>query len=147
MLLRGGVLLSVQILNMHLVGFDIDGTLTNTNLVDGECYWRAVCEVLGLSGEQPEWSDFRHVTDVGIASELCKRHLSRQLNSADIEALGRRLATLLDSALGHKDPTAYQIPGSGEVLSILVTRPSSQWRWRQAVCDCRRSSSFAGPIC
>ena len=49
----------------HLVVFDIDGTLTNTNLEDGECYWRALCEVLGFSSEQPQWSEFRHVTDVG----------------------------------------------------------------------------------
>jgi phosphoglycolate phosphatase-like HAD superfamily hydrolase len=104
---------------MHLVVFDIDGTLTNTDQVDGECYWRAVCEVFGFSGEQPEWTDFRHVTDLGIASELCERHLGRQLVSADADALSRRLTTLLDFALAGKEPTAYQIPGSEDVLSIL----------------------------
>ena len=106
---------------MHLVVFDIDGTLTNTSLVDGECYWRAVCEVFGLSGEQPEWTDFRHVTDLGIASELCERHLGRQLSSADANALSRRLTIQLDFALVRNDPTAYQIPGSEDVLSILTS--------------------------
>jgi phosphoglycolate phosphatase-like HAD superfamily hydrolase len=48
---------------MHLVVLDIDGTLTNTKLEDGECYWRALCELLGFSSEQPQWSEFRHVTD------------------------------------------------------------------------------------
>src|SRR5712691_2655089 len=86
---------SIGALNMHLVVFDIDGTLTNTNLEDGECYWRALCELLGFSSEQPQWSEFRHVTDVGIASELCERHLHRQLTSVDVEALSFRLATLL----------------------------------------------------
>jgi len=105
---------------MHLVVFDIDGTLTNTNLEDGECYWRAICELLGLSSEQPEWSGFCHVTDVGIASELCERHLRRELTSVDIEAFGRRLATLLEVALVDKDPRAYQIPGSAEILSIFA---------------------------
>jgi phosphoglycolate phosphatase-like HAD superfamily hydrolase len=61
---------------MYLVVFDIDGTLTNTNLEDGERYWRAICALLGFSSEQPDWSEFRHVTDVGIASELCERHSS-----------------------------------------------------------------------
>jgi phosphoglycolate phosphatase-like HAD superfamily hydrolase len=111
---------SIWALSMHLVVFDIDGTLTNTNLEDGECYWRAICEVLGLSSEQPEWSGFRHVTDVGIASELCERHLRRELTSIDIEAFGRRLATLLEVALVDKDPRTYQIPGSAEILSILA---------------------------
>jgi phosphoglycolate phosphatase-like HAD superfamily hydrolase len=105
---------------MHLVVFDIDGTLTNTNLEDGECYWRAICGLLGFSSEQPQWSGFRHVTDVGIASELCERHLRPKLTRADVEALGRRLTTLLEAALVDKDPRAYQIPGSAEILSILT---------------------------
>ncbi len=104
---------------MHLVVFDIDGTLTDTNLVDGECYWRAVSEVLGLSEEQPDWSDFRHVTDTGIAAELCARHLGRQISSPEIEAIGIRLAAVLDDALVCKDSVANQIPGSAEILSVL----------------------------
>ena len=75
--------------------------------------------MLGFSSEQPEWSEFRHVTDVGIASELCERHLHRQLTSVDVEALSFRLATLLEVALVDKNPRAYQIPGSGEILSIF----------------------------
>jgi hydroxymethylpyrimidine pyrophosphatase-like HAD family hydrolase len=39
---------------MHLVVFDIDGTLTNTNQEDGVCYWRAICALLGFSSEQPD---------------------------------------------------------------------------------------------
>ena len=38
---------------MHLVVFDIDGTLINTNPKDGECYWRVICELMGFSSEQP----------------------------------------------------------------------------------------------
>jgi beta-phosphoglucomutase-like phosphatase (HAD superfamily) len=40
---------------LHLVVFDIDATLTDTNAVHGDCYWQAVCEVLGLSGEHSNW--------------------------------------------------------------------------------------------
>jgi phosphoglycolate phosphatase-like HAD superfamily hydrolase len=104
---------------MHLIVFDIDGTLTDTNVVDGECYWRAVSEVLRLSGERPDWSDFRHVTDIGIATELCVRHLGQPMSSADIDAIGRHLTALLDIELGGKDATAHQIPGAAEILSVL----------------------------
>jgi phosphoglycolate phosphatase-like HAD superfamily hydrolase len=103
---------------MHLVVFDIDGTLTDTNLADGECYWQAVCEVLGIAGEQPDWSGFRHVTDTGIAAELCFRHLGRGIRSGEIEAIGSRLVALLEVALA-KDAIDRQIPGSAEILSIL----------------------------
>jgi phosphoglycolate phosphatase-like HAD superfamily hydrolase len=103
---------------MQLVVFDIDGTLTDTNVVDGECYWQAVCEVFGMIGHEPEWSNFPNVTDAGIAAELCLRHLGRELRSDEIEAICTRLVALLDVAL-VKDPVAHQIPGSAELLSIL----------------------------
>jgi len=67
---------------MHLVVFDIDGTLTDTNKVDGVCYWQAVREVLGLAQEQPDWSGFRHVTDVGIAAEIRSAGLAQSLAEA-----------------------------------------------------------------
>jgi beta-phosphoglucomutase-like phosphatase (HAD superfamily) len=104
---------------MHLVVFDIDGTLTDTNLVDGKCYWRVIREVLRLSGEQPEWSNFHHVTDIGIAEELSVRHHRRPLSSLDIEAMGSYLTALLDIALARKDANVLQIPGASEILSAL----------------------------
>jgi phosphoglycolate phosphatase-like HAD superfamily hydrolase len=104
---------------MHLVVFDIDGTLTDTNVVDGECYWQAVCEVLEIFGEQPDWSRFRNVTDAGIAAELCVRHRNREVNGKEIEAIGARLTALLELALAGEDPVALQIPGAAEILSML----------------------------
>lgn len=103
---------------MQLVVFDIDGTLTDTNLVDGDCYWRAVCEVLRIAGEQPDWSAFRHVTDAGIAAELCLRHFGWEIKSGEIESIGSRLVVLLEVALAE-DPIERQVAGSAEILSIL----------------------------
>jgi phosphoglycolate phosphatase-like HAD superfamily hydrolase len=107
---------------MHLVVFDIDGTLTDTNAVDGECYWRAVREVLGVIGEQPAWDSFPHVTDAGIAAELCLRRLGREISREECAAIGNRLAALLEVAL-VKDPAQYRIPGASEILSILGSSP------------------------
>jgi len=39
-------------MNNSLVIFDIDGTLTDTNAVDDECYCRAVADVLGLNSSE-----------------------------------------------------------------------------------------------
>jgi phosphoglycolate phosphatase-like HAD superfamily hydrolase len=44
----------------------------------------------------------------------------RQLTSVDVETLSFRLTTLLEVALVDKNPRAYQIPGSAEILSILT---------------------------
>jgi phosphoglycolate phosphatase-like HAD superfamily hydrolase len=104
---------------IHLVVFDIDGTLTDTNVVDGECYWKAVCEVFVLVGPQPDWSGFHHVTDLGIAAEICACRLGREPSSEEIQAIERRLVAHLEIALVGKDPVAHQIPGSAEILSLL----------------------------
>jgi phosphoglycolate phosphatase-like HAD superfamily hydrolase len=108
---------------MHLVVFDIDGTLTDTNALDGECYWKAVCEVFGLAEPQPDWSGFRHVTDAGIAADICLHHLGREPRNEEMEALENCLTTLLEIALVGKVPVAHQIPGAAEMLSLLSSSP------------------------
>ena len=55
-----------------------------------------------------------------VPKTLRERHLHRELTTVDIEAFGRRLATLLEVAMLEKDPRSYQIPGSAEILSILA---------------------------
>jgi phosphoglycolate phosphatase-like HAD superfamily hydrolase len=125
---------------MHLVVFDIDGTLTDTNLVDGQCYWRAVSEVLGLARKQPDWSEFRHVTDVGIAAELCLRHLRRPLRRAEIDSISCRLTTLLESAFGHEGLAVSQIHGASDILSLL--RKSSEFAVAIATGGLRRSAEL-----
>lgn len=51
--------------------FDIDGTLTDTVHLDGECYVEAVRHVLGVALDG-DWSRFEQVTDQGIANELLR---------------------------------------------------------------------------
>jgi hypothetical protein len=58
---------------MHLVVFDIDGTLTDTCQADESCYWRAFYDVFGICENQPDWSTFCHVTDSGIAAQARER--------------------------------------------------------------------------
>jgi beta-phosphoglucomutase-like phosphatase (HAD superfamily) len=51
---------------MHLVMFDIDGTLTETMKVDEECFVRSFMDVFGFSDIDTDWSHYRHTTDSGI---------------------------------------------------------------------------------
>ncbi len=50
---------------MHLVMFDIDGTLTETMKVDEECYVRSLAEVCGFTDVETDWSSYTHATDSG----------------------------------------------------------------------------------
>jgi phosphoglycolate phosphatase-like HAD superfamily hydrolase len=108
---------------MHLVVFDIDGTLTDTCEVDHGCYWGAIHDVFRIAADQPDWSTFRHVTDSGIACESCERYLGRPANEREIDAVRQRLVMLLESALVVKNPVNYQIPGAFAVLSLIRESP------------------------
>lgn len=54
---------------MHLVMFDIDGTLVDSNGFDGALFARAVREELGVPVDTT-WQSYRHVTDSGVLEEL-----------------------------------------------------------------------------
>jgi phosphoglycolate phosphatase-like HAD superfamily hydrolase len=106
-------------LSMHLVVFDINGTLTDTCQVEHQCYWRVICDVFGIGAGQPDWSTFRHITDSGIAQESCERYLGRAVTAGEIDAVRQQLTKLLEVALPIKTPAAYQIPGASMVLGWL----------------------------
>ena len=54
---------------MHLILFDIDGTLVDSADYESELYSQAIAEVLPMSFER-DWSRYRNVTDSGILDEI-----------------------------------------------------------------------------
>ncbi len=59
---------------MNLVIFDIDGTLTDTNAVDGECYAAAFEREFG---RPVDWRNLTHRTDSGIAQPASRARADR----------------------------------------------------------------------
>jgi phosphoglycolate phosphatase-like HAD superfamily hydrolase len=55
---------------MHLVMFDIDGTLTETMKVDEECFVRSFKDVFGLTDIDTDWSHYPRTTDSGIFHDV-----------------------------------------------------------------------------
>lgn len=51
---------------VHLVMFDIDGTLTETIKVDEECFVRSLEQVFGFTDIDADWSHYAYATDSGI---------------------------------------------------------------------------------
>ena len=56
----------------RLIMFDIDGTLLKTEPED-LFYEASVCEWLSIESIDKNWAAYEHVTDSGIAIELCRR--------------------------------------------------------------------------
>ena len=58
---------------VHLVVFDVDGTLTDTSELDAECFWTAAREILRLPSDHAQWlAEVKHYTDLGIVSQLAR---------------------------------------------------------------------------
>jgi beta-phosphoglucomutase-like phosphatase (HAD superfamily) len=51
---------------MHLVMFDIDGTLTLSNDLDDTAFLNALDEVFNIREFSTDWATYPHVTDAGI---------------------------------------------------------------------------------
>ena len=66
---------------MHHVMFDIDGTLVQSYEFDEEIYICAVEAVVGFEIDR-NWSNYEHVSDVGILNEIIETHGLDEENEA-----------------------------------------------------------------
>jgi phosphoglycolate phosphatase-like HAD superfamily hydrolase len=102
----------------RLAIFDLDGTLTDTNAVDEECYVEAASTGLGLV-LNPDWTTYRHCTDAGIAHEALATFFGRPASAREIDCWREGFVALLEYHLAQ-DPSRFSaIPGAIALLSRL----------------------------
>lgn len=70
---------------MRLVVFDLDGTLTQTFAVDGDCYLQAFEQSLGITRVNDHWSDYEHVTDLGVMQGVFRDRFGRAPDASETE--------------------------------------------------------------
>ena len=105
----------------QLAVFDIDGTLTDTNAVDDECYLGAVADVLGLERYSLDWSAAPHVTDSGLLRWLAERHAA-PLDASHESAVVTRFVELLNQQLAASPARFRPIRGAVTVRAELEGR-------------------------
>ena len=107
---------------MHLIAFDLDGTLVNSEAFEDALYARAVHTVLGIDIDT-HWSRYRHMTDSGILDELLDRS-SPDADRSLVQAAVRRAFTELvaDYVVGHNG-LLPEIPGARAFVEGLMQRP------------------------
>lgn len=105
---------------MKVVIFDIDGTLTQTNCVDSECFIRTVREVLGVEEFETDWSQYQFVTESGVAQEISQRYCDRPMSGSLTKAFNEHLAACL-----REQPVSsfLEVPGAVEFVKFLVNSP------------------------
>ena len=124
---------------VKLLVFDVDGTLTATNRVDGHSFLSAVRAVLPISADL-KWSQFPEVTASGILRELWATHSTEEYDVVEA-AVKRHFFGHIESAVAS-DPEAF-LPIRGAVNIFAKVREAG-WTPPIATGGWRRS---AEPTC
>jgi phosphoglycolate phosphatase-like HAD superfamily hydrolase len=102
-----------------LVIFDIDGTLTESNEIDGSAYIQALNDTFGFKGISADWGHYTHVTDFGIFEEIYQLRRGFLPTCEEIDCFKDRFFDLLfenTSKYGGIKP----IKGASVVLNYLL---------------------------
>lgn len=105
----------------QLAVFDVDGTLTDTNAVDDECYLDAVADGLGLDRHSLDWSAAPHITDSGLLRWLAEQHAA-PLEASHESAVLTRFVELLNQQLASSPARFRPIRGAVTVRAGLERR-------------------------
>jgi beta-phosphoglucomutase-like phosphatase (HAD superfamily) len=103
---------------MKLAIFDIDGTLTDSNAVDNECFVHAFETAFGLSATGIDWRDYPHHTDRGLTEEFLRRAWKREPVEHEIA----RHHELFVRALRERIERLEEIGGAGAFIDFLQER-------------------------
>ena len=104
---------------MHLVIFDIDGTLIDSVKVDDQCFIQSFEELHNIDLSQADWNDFTHVTDSGLTTEIFRTHLARTPTENEVIELKSHFYQLLNQRI--KEIT--EIKGAMKTLNTLIRHP------------------------
>ena len=104
---------------MHLLIFDIDGTLIDSVGIDDACYVQAIREMHAIDLGAVDWNAFRHVTDQGIAEEVFMTRKGRQPRKEELASLKQRFHALLQ---GHSE-TFREVPGARKMVARISQLP------------------------
>lgn len=108
---------------MHLVMFDIDGTLVDSTGFDGELYAAALRQVLGIRVDE-DWSGYPHVTDSGLLDECLRRHGLEDPDRALRRAVERCFVESVRTYVAAHPGRVREIPGARAVFDGFRRDPA-----------------------
>ena len=107
---------------MQLVMFDIDGTLTETVMIDEECFVRSFRDVFGFANIDTHGSHYRRTTDSGIFHDVFTSRIGRSPTAQEVLRFRQHFIQLL-AAASSQSPFA-PVAGADRLLSRLAQRGS-----------------------
>ncbi|MEE8189123.1 MAG: HAD family hydrolase [Kiloniellales bacterium] len=116
--------------------FDVDGTLLQSDDLDGECFVAACHDALGIADVDTDWARYDHVTDPGIAAQVIRERQGREPSADELIRLQSAFCVRLAEAAG-RDGAYTALPGAAGLLAALRAR--ADWSmalatgaWREA---------------
>ncbi len=106
---------------MHLIMFDIDGTLSDTFDLDS-LFVEAVSSELGLAIDD-DWETYEHVTDSGILDEMLTRHWVEGFRAKIHDSVETRFFELMKSCQLRDPQIIREIPGARSLVELLSNLP------------------------
>src|SRR2546429_3908340 len=103
---------------MHLVMFDIDGTLTETMKGDEECFVRSFEDVFGFADIDTDWSHYPRTTDSGIFHDVFTSRIGRSPTAQEVSRFREHFIQLLVAASSQSP--FVPIAGANRLLSGLA---------------------------
>lgn len=102
---------------MHLIVFDLDGTLLESVGVDNACFVAAVEEVWGLSDISTEWDTYSDATDQAIACDLYHLRYGAVPDHRQIDHLRTAFERRLTELLATQNAEIAIMPGAAALLA------------------------------
>ena len=110
---------------MKLAIFDIDGTLTNTNSVDNECFVKALAEAHAITEIDTDWATYPHTTDSGITLHIFQEKFGRNPEEAELGTFKCCFVNMLSEQYQSNSSSFAEIAGASIALDRL--RRESDW--------------------
>jgi phosphoglycolate phosphatase-like HAD superfamily hydrolase len=111
---------------MKLAIFDIDGTLTNTNSVDNECFVKALSEAHAITEINTDWATYPHTTDSGITLHIFQEKFGRSPEETELAKFRCCFIDMLSEQYQSNSSSFAEIPSASVALNRLK-REESDW--------------------
>jgi len=107
---------------MHVVCFDIDGTLVHSADFDGDLYAEVIRDVLAVTVET-DWSRYENVTDSGILEEILEKHSSPGQRERVAREVQATFVARTKRYVMEKSHNIREVPGAVALVQALCKSP------------------------
>ena len=107
---------------MILVVFDIDGTLMNTKEVDDTCFINSLKECWNCDLKEVDWSNYKNVTDTGLAKDIFKEFFKKEINESELHNLKKIFYSKINSEADRHPQKFREIEGATRFIRNLKSK-------------------------